>query len=450
VVTHLQDCVACQQLRTRLQRIDQGMTRLTGPASDAAKAKLLERVAAAQQVAAPKPATPRTPWQWWRHGAYLSGAAALIAVGFWLGYEPASEPVPPQTVEVVKTVEVIRDRPVEVVREKIVTVTVPADRPLFAALLRHNAELVQTSQSLERVEALLDMAEDCRQHALTLIEQGPRDSVPMTIDLYVQVLRDGVIAQLAQAPAPLRPMLQQAARGRLDKMALPASVALALPRVVEDQRVALRSATQQMRDLVERPEDAKAKQAVRGEALSPSAALVQFAVAFSAQGDPLVRADTCAECVQRLMPSMMLCLADDASPQRLEMGQDFGAMIRFGIYAPLAVATAKEPAQPVKDQADRIFQNAAGAVAAMEDNLQKADDKAKPAIQGAIDATKKAPEKNKGKGKAKGKGKGERGDRERSFLDIDARPTLAMALTIIEPSACRRLTPDTWPLTRDS
>src|SRR5260370_35573338 len=67
VVTHLQQCQACQQLRTRLQRIDQGMSKLTGPASDGtAQAKLLDRIAETpqtpgQELATPSQSGPRTP-----------------------------------------------------------------------------------------------------------------------------------------------------------------------------------------------------------------------------------------------------------------------------------------------------------------------------------------------------------------------------------------------------
>src|SRR5260370_24524087 len=78
VVTHLQQCQACQQLRTRLQRIDQGMSKLTGPASDGtAQAKLLDRIAETPQTPVPELATPRQSWPRLRVGAHLTGAAAL-------------------------------------------------------------------------------------------------------------------------------------------------------------------------------------------------------------------------------------------------------------------------------------------------------------------------------------------------------------------------------------
>jgi hypothetical protein len=402
VVAHLQECQACQTLRTRLQRIDQGMSKLTGPVSDGtAQARLLDRIAETPQIARPEKATPKQPWPWVRYGVMLTGAAALIVIGFLLGHEPAVDPVPAPPIEVIKTVEVVREKvvPVEVIREKIVSINSTADRNLFAALLKHNAQLVQTSQTADRLNTLLDMAEDCRQQALALIEQGPRDSLPLTIDLYGQLLREGVLAQIAQAPAPARAPLQRTARARLDKMALPVAAPAALPKVVEDQRAALQSATQQARELVDRPEDAPARKATRTEMVSPAAALVQFAVAYGAEADPLARADVCADCVQRLMPSMMLCLAEDASPQRLEMGQQFGELIQYGIYAPLAVATAKEPPQTVKDQASRIYQNAAQTIAGMEEHLQQANENARPGLQRALDATKKGSEKSKGKGK---------------------------------------------------
>jgi hypothetical protein len=213
--------------------------------------------------------------------------------------------------------------------------------------------------------------------------------LPLTIDLYGQLLRDGVLAQLAQAKAPARPALQRLARARLDKMALPVVAQAGLPKVVEDQRAALQNATTQARDLIDRPEDAPARKAARTEAVSPSAALVQFAVAYAAEAEPIGKADVCADGVQRLLPSMMLCLAEDASPRGLEMGQQFGALIQHGIYAPLAVATAQEPPQAVKDQVSRIYQSAAQTIADMEENLKHANENARPGLQRALDATKK-------------------------------------------------------------
>jgi hypothetical protein len=64
------------------------------------------------------------------------------------------------------------------------------------------------------------------------------------------------------------------------------------------------------------------------------------------------------------------------------------------------VATAKEPPQPVKDQASRIYQNAAQTLAGMEEHLKQANETARPGLQRALDAT-------KGSDKRKGKGKGQ-------------------------------------------
>jgi hypothetical protein len=394
LVTHLQECQACQQLRTRLQRIDQGMSKLTGPASDGTpQARLLDRIAETPQITMPEAVTPKQAWPWLRYGALLTGMAALIAIGFLLGHEPAVELVPAPPVEIVKTVEVVREKlvPVEVVREKVVQVNSTADRNLFAALLKHNAQLVQTSQSAARLEALLDMAEDCRQHALMLIAQGPCDSLPFTIDLYGRLLRDGVMAQLAQSAAPARAGLQKTARARLDKMVPPVAPLAGLPKAVEDQWTTLQNATYQARELVDRPEEARAKKAARTELASPSAALVQFAIAYGTESDAINRADLCTDCVQRLLPTIMLCLTEDASPQRLEMGQQFGELIQHGIYAPLALATVKEAPQPVKDQVSRIYQNAAQTIAGMEEHLQQANENARPGLQRALDATRKGP-----------------------------------------------------------
>ncbi len=394
VVTHLQDCQACRHLRIRLQRIDEGMSKLTGPVSDGTpQARLLDRIAATPQTRGQESEVRSQESEirgqedrratWLHYGAYLAGMSALIAVAFILGHQSTPEPV-----EIVRTVEVEREKivPVEVIREKIVAVHSTTDRNLFAALLKQNTQLVQSAQPADRLETLLDMAEACRQQALTLIQQGPRDSLPMTIDLYGQLLREGVLPQLARAKALARPALQRIVRGRLDKMVLPVAPAV-LPRAVEDQRAALQSATQQALEWIDRPEEIPAKKGSRPDSASPSAALVRFAIAYSAEADAINRADLCADFAHRLLPSMMLCLTEDASPLHLQMGEQYGTLIRQGIYAPLALATAKEPPSSVKDQVSKIYQSAAQTTADIEEHLKQAGPNARPALQRALDAT---------------------------------------------------------------
>ena len=105
----------------------------------------------------------------------------------------------------------------------------------------------------DRLEALLDMADDCRQHALALIDQGPPDSLPLTIDLYTQLLRFGVPAELQQAPAEIRPLLTATARIRLGKMAEPTEEAKTLPKVLADQRELLQSTAKEALNFAEPP-----------------------------------------------------------------------------------------------------------------------------------------------------------------------------------------------------
>jgi hypothetical protein len=71
------------------------------------------------------------------------------------------------------------------------------------------------------------------------------------------------------------------------------------------------------------------------------------------------------------------------------MGEQFGAMIQFGIYAPLAKMTAQDPAQPVKDEMGRIYQNAAQTIAEMEKNMQAAPKASQANFERALEATKK-------------------------------------------------------------
>ena len=67
-----------------MRKIDHEVNRLTSiPSGDTSKTELLKRIAVTPQESSPKEVLPRQPWPWLRYGAYLSGAAALIVVG-WL------------------------------------------------------------------------------------------------------------------------------------------------------------------------------------------------------------------------------------------------------------------------------------------------------------------------------------------------------------------------------
>lgn len=401
VVGHLQACEDCQQLQTQLRQIDCEVNRLTSPPSnDEAKHQLLQRIGNTPQLPVEKSSPPTRVWNWRRVGSYLAGAAALILIGWFLGRipgQPESGRVEP--IVSIKTVEVLRD--------KLIPVHSAAERTFVAALLKRNARLVQTSQARDRLETLLDMAADCRQHALALMEHGPRDTLPMTIDLYTQLLREGVLGQLTQAPVGTRPALQTAARSRLEGMVdVPAVGSSALPKIVEDQRDAIRVATRQTLDLMAAPSAvALPKKVASAEGLPPAAALVRFAITFCAEPDPVAKADACSNCVRGLMPYMMLYLAEDGSPQQGDMGQQFGELIQFGIYAPLDQSAAKESPEPVKAQAKRIIRDAGQAVAEIEVNLEKAPEASRAGLERAIQATSKGWERNdKVKGHGKGKG----------------------------------------------
>jgi hypothetical protein len=418
VVGHLQQCPKCQQLQTKLKQIDVGIEKLTGGVGNPGVIdKLLDRVQKTPQASAPPNTVPGQAWRWGHVAAYLTGAAALILFGWSLGrYGETPQVVP---IETLKTVEIIRDQ----FRDKIVRVHSESERNLFTTLLKRNARLVQASQVAERLDTLLDMADDCRQHALTLIEQGPRESLPLTIKLYGQLLREGVLVQLAQVPAANRVAQETATRTRLEKMAqAPAAGPKELPRVLAEQRDALQNATRHTIDILDlqntelvpenlpasQPGPNKTRRPQRTEALSPTAMLVQFAITVSSETDPVVKADLCTAYVQRLMPSMQLYLAEDSIVERAEMGQQFGELLRFGVYLPLEVATAKEPVPPIQLDTERIFNNAGQAVAEMEKNLQLAPAEARPGWVRALEASKKGWEGNKGKGKGAKGGKSDK------------------------------------------
>src|SRR5207249_55538 len=121
---------------------------------------------------------PRRPLPWLRIGAYLTGAAALFLFGWLLGRREMPEAKDP--IETVRTV--VHEKLVDVFHDKLVPYA-SAERALVAALVKRNAQLVQTASVKERLDTLLDMADDCRTHVLTMIERGPRDQVPLTIEL---------------------------------------------------------------------------------------------------------------------------------------------------------------------------------------------------------------------------------------------------------------------------
>ncbi len=396
VVGHLQGCAECQQVQTRLRAIDQQVNQLTSvPGNDSPKLELLKRIAATPQEAVAKEIVlkPRLPWM--RYGAYLSGAAAMIAIGWLLGRQ--DEPT-------IAPIEIVREKLVEVVREKTITVLTHTDRPLIVSLLKRNARLVQSGDVKDRLETLLDMADDCRQHALTLIDQGPRDQLPLTIDLFGYLLHDGVLVQLSQAPMDTRPALSTAVRSRVQKMAEPAETgAKSLPRVLQDQRDALRNTAKETLATAHQIEEGgppvKGRKWQRFENAPPTLALVQFALAVTSDADAVVRADECANCVQRLMPFVMLYLAEDTMRERAEMGQQFGEMIQFGIYRPLESATSKDPPVPVRELAERVVKNVDQTFMEIEKNWEQAPEAGKAGLERALEASWKGWQKNKGKGK---------------------------------------------------
>ena len=84
VVTHLQGCVKCQQVQTRLKQIDIEVNKLTTVTSnEPGKANLLEKIERTPQIAAQL--TPRSAWPFIRFAGILTAAAALIVLGFFLG-----------------------------------------------------------------------------------------------------------------------------------------------------------------------------------------------------------------------------------------------------------------------------------------------------------------------------------------------------------------------------
>jgi hypothetical protein len=214
--------------------------------------------------------------------------------------------------------------------------------------------------------------------------------------------------------------MQETARSRLDKMQLPAD-SDELPKVVKEQQDEMRAATRRMRELIDRPEQMAQKRSKRANSpMAPSAALVQFAVAYSAESDPLAKADLCSDCVRQVMPSMMAVLSETSAPEQIPMGQQFGEIIKHGIYTPLAAANTKEP-PAMRVEVQRIIAATDDVIAGMEKEMQKRNEKSAPGLNRAVEAIRKnIPMKGKGAEKSKGKGKAKGHSSNAPARDADA------------------------------
>ncbi|MBI2808381.1 MAG: hypothetical protein HYX68_25620 [Planctomycetes bacterium] len=414
VVGHLQQCADCQKVQSQLRQIDQQVNQLTSlPKNDRPIAQLFERLEQTPQTATP---APKPPARWWRWGSYVGAAAALVAIGWLLGKSWDASPEGVDSSEKTGTVEVVRDR--------IVTVHASAERGLTALLLKRNAQLVQSAQAKDRLETLLDMADDCRQHAIKLIDQGPRDYLPMTIDLYSQLLHQGVLVQLARAPATDRPMLEAVAKLRLRKMAEPVEGGPKTAKVLEQHRASLRSIALATIEVASNGKPLPVPGATPKwrdtEAVPATVALVQFAIAYSSETDPVIKADRCSDCVQRLMPYVKLQLADNPETKEGDPGQQFGSMIRFGVYVPLESGNALEPPAQTRLKMDRILRDADQTVGEMEKHMEAVSSAGQSSFQRAVRPTKKGWEKSRGNNKGKGKSKGKGGQSGRSSSVIPA------------------------------
>lgn len=387
LVGHLQECSHCQQLQTQLQRVDHEVQRLTGFApSRGGKKQLLERLKHTPQQPNAKEITLKIPRTWVRGACWLAGAAALILFGWLLGHRA-------DTPEKVKIAEA---PPVEVKPvEKVVRTSV--ERDLFATLIKRNVQLVQATEAKDRLDALMDMADDCRQHALLVIEKGPHDHLPQVIDMYSKLLREGLLVQLQRTPADKRVALTKTVRSRLEEMAIVPDVEPdTLPKAIEDQLDALENIAEQVIALLENPEPSRAltpkKAAARQEysdPVHPTTALVQFAITASNETDPVVKAEFCAECIHQLMPCVLLSLADDTNPLQSELGQQFGELIRLGIYTPLGVARAKDPSPQTVLKTERILERTSQAVEHMEQCFHKTPIPKRGGLEHALQASRK-------------------------------------------------------------
>jgi hypothetical protein len=188
LVRHLQECPRCLKLRTRLAALDRAVDEATkAPVGESAKARVAAAIQELPQQPgkpAPRPAAPRHP-RWVRWGAFVAGAAALVAFGMLVG------PHEPPTVET---------RTVEVVREKLKLVPYSSESALLPVLLKRNVELVRAKTPAGQFRVLHAMAEDCRAHAVLLMRQGPGENLPLVVGLHQRLLLEGIADQSQRIP----------------------------------------------------------------------------------------------------------------------------------------------------------------------------------------------------------------------------------------------------------
>jgi hypothetical protein len=200
VRAHLQGCAACRQWHQRLIQLERHMPLLPVPSSTA-RAGVMRRFLAGGTVRRPKPPAPwpsvppsyRMSLQVSRSSNYVAAgvAAALVlaVLGGWVwlslgpGPAPAKRPPPPD--------------------------------PFLASLFKRDLRLAVARTPQDRLEALLELAEDLHGQARAGVQAAGVEDLENLAQLFDQVVRQGMVPVAQKLPPAERRRLLDAIAGRL-------------------------------------------------------------------------------------------------------------------------------------------------------------------------------------------------------------------------------------------
>lgn len=167
VHAHLDDCPRCRRWQTRLQELDDAVSKLPVPSSHGAKAAFVQRMFAG-------PAAPSRRWHEWIPGRPWQKIAVAVAVSLlliliWSG---------------VFTREGGSDRP-----------AAPQADPLLAAVLQRHAELATAQSSTQRIRTLTNLSEDLDRETRNLARVARAEDLEALVILYENVVKKGIVTQ---------------------------------------------------------------------------------------------------------------------------------------------------------------------------------------------------------------------------------------------------------------
>ncbi len=204
-------------------------------------------------------------------------------------------------------------------------------------------------------------------------------------------------------------MLQATTRIRLGMMAEPpAGEPKALPKALEDQRDTLQNSAREAINLMDRLVKEPAAWKRDDRPLTPAAALVQFAVAYSVQREPVTKADVVVPIASSRFDAVhdWLYLAEEAQPAvaTATWGSSSGELIQFGDQCANGDHDRPEAApQPVKDEADaasrrRTLPRRGGGDGKEHGRNAPAGDQGEPSSR-VLEATPQRPERSSASGR---------------------------------------------------